>query len=140
MKGTLATLFSIIFLFWSFNGERTHQKYHFNGKIEDETVRFSEYYILGKKMNQLTTDIWIKGTYSKHVNYIDDNDDLKVDHVNLYLFDKSKDQETREFHYSLGEFDNSVMHKAQVQFDSYLQKISEAKTAEALEHLKGKIR
>ncbi|OGJ21486.1 hypothetical protein A3K73_00785 [Candidatus Pacearchaeota archaeon RBG_13_36_9] len=136
MKGTLATLLSIALLFWSCHGKETNQKYHFKGKIGDENVKFSEYYFLGKKTNHLIKNIWLKDSYSRHVNYMDD-DDLKVDFVMGFECGRGKDT---TFAYRSGEVDDRVMQEAQRQFDSYLEKIHETKTAEALENLGDEIR
>ena len=102
------------------------RQYDFHGKIVEDSVSFC-YLILGGPINIMN----VTKPDGRNIAYVDhQKGDLKVEYVRII----NGDQETK---YTPDNYiGKEVLEEAQKQFDSYLEKIIEIKTAKALKDLK----
>jgi len=101
-------------------GCSNNPEYHFNGKIGEEQVKFSE----GKGKAYSNILEVVKADGSK-IRYADLDDDFKLDYVQITVGDNTTI-------YNAGSSNpvvTGIVEKAQKEFDDYLTKITDIQTA-----------
>jgi len=98
-----------------FNGCGKDDKYHFNGEIDGEKIRFFEEKLGSNYLEVIKLD-------GRKITYGDT--DFSPDYINYLII--TKDGETKEY-FSYDEIGKPIIKEAQEQYEGYLKKILEEK-------------